>query len=285
MIKKRYLWSVFVFMLMHMTSYGAMNLFSPTGGIPIDITSDDGMKIDQENQVIIATGNATVVRQGVTLVADRLVAFYEKDSEGNTNFWRIDAEGNLKITSEDGVITGKTGTYDVRQEIVVIKGEPVVVTGDKGKVIAHKQIEYYDTERRIIARGAVEATSEDKTLLAEVAEVFLKPESENTQEGEGDNTLKAAEDMSSLASDVDQVRAYTDITLKNQDATVTGDRGIWFADEEKATLTGKVQLEQDGNILNGCRAEVDTSTGSSKLIGGDCNDKNQGVTGLFKNND
>ncbi|MFV0321978.1 MAG: LptA/OstA family protein [Alphaproteobacteria bacterium] len=276
-MKKNYLYPFFLLIFAHLPSYGAMNLFSPEGGIPIDITSDNGIEIDRTNKVIVATGNAKVVREATTLYADKLYAFYEEDAEGNTVFWRLDAEGNFKITADQGQITGENGTYDVRQEIVVIKGNPVVVKGEQGTVVAHKQIEYYDTERRIIARGQVKGTQGDQSIEAEVVEVFLKPDSANNT----DPTAKAASDVSSLASDVDQIRAYTDITLKNKDGTVTGDRAIWFADTEQATLTGDVTLKQLNNVLNGCRAEVNTASGSARLIGGACSE-DDGISGRFE---
>ena len=47
-----------------------------TQGGPIEITSLDGIEWRQQEQVVIARGNARAVRDGVTVDADRLIARY-----------------------------------------------------------------------------------------------------------------------------------------------------------------------------------------------------------------
>ncbi len=49
-----------------------------TKGGPVEVTSDDGMEWRQNEQVIIAKGNAKAVRGDVTVTADRLIAHYRK---------------------------------------------------------------------------------------------------------------------------------------------------------------------------------------------------------------
>ncbi len=272
---------VFTFCLcINLVAYGQMGLFSPTGGIPIDITSDDGMEIDRTNKVITATGNAKVIREDVTLYADTLIAYYEEDEDKNTVFWRVDAKGNLRITSPQGVLKGNSGVYDVKQEIIVVYGskdKPVTIKGEQGKAQASRQLEYYATERRIIARGDVVATQKDQTVKAEVVEIILL----NKEDSQDD--VQATEDIEALAGDIEQIRAYNDIVLETPDATVTGDRAIWFATTQKATITGDVQIQQGSNILNGCRGEVNTQTQSARLIGGDCGESEGRISGQFRN--
>jgi lipopolysaccharide export system protein LptA len=49
-----------------------------TKGGPIEVTSDNGMEWRQNEQVIIAKGNAKAVRGDVTVTADQLLAHYRK---------------------------------------------------------------------------------------------------------------------------------------------------------------------------------------------------------------
>ena len=49
-----------------------------TKGGPVEVTSDDGMEWRQNEQVIIAKGNAKAVRGDVTVTADQLLAHYRK---------------------------------------------------------------------------------------------------------------------------------------------------------------------------------------------------------------
>ncbi len=268
-----------LFLCLSIFSYAKMSLFSPTGGIPIDISSDDGMEIDRVNQVITASGNAIVIREDMRLHSDKLMAYYEEDENNNTLFWRLDAKGNLKIVSPQGQLTGDHGIYDVKQEIIVIyasKDRPIIIRGEQGTARAERQLEYYATERRIIARGNVKAIQDEQKIEAEVLEIILIGEEDNKDD------IQASENISELARDIEQIRAYSDVILKTPDGTVTGDRAIWFAQTQKATITGNVQIKQAQNILNGCRGEVDTKTGSARLIGGDCDDNEGRITGRFK---
>ena len=47
-------------------------------GGPIDITARDGIEWRQAEQQVIARGDARAVRGGVTVTADRLIAWYRK---------------------------------------------------------------------------------------------------------------------------------------------------------------------------------------------------------------
>ncbi len=47
-------------------------------GGPIDITAQSGIEWQQNQHRVIASGNATAVRQNVTVDADRLIAYYRK---------------------------------------------------------------------------------------------------------------------------------------------------------------------------------------------------------------
>ena len=49
-------------------------------GGPISITAKDGIELRQEQRQVIARGDARAVRQNVTVVADRLTAFYRPKS-------------------------------------------------------------------------------------------------------------------------------------------------------------------------------------------------------------
>lgn len=263
-------------------SHAEMGLFSPTGGIPIDITSDDGIEIDRINKVITASGDAKIIREDVTLYADKLIAYYEEDEDKNTIFWRVDAKGNLKITSPQGQLTAQNGAYDVKQEIIVVYGsdeKPIKIKGEQGRAQASRQLEYYATERRIIARGDVIAIQDDQQIRAEVVEIILR----NKEETQDD--VQATKDINALAGDVEQIRAYNDIIMETPDGSVTGDRAIWFAQTQKANITGNVQIKQGNSVLNGCRGEVNTKTQSARLIGGDCEQSDGRISGQFKNED
>src|SRR5215472_17052660 len=85
-------------------------------GGPISITATDGMEWRQEQREVIARGNATVVRQNVTVTAERLIGFYrpkagsaphpsqpasgeiiDPSDAGGNEIYRVEAVGNVHI--------------------------------------------------------------------------------------------------------------------------------------------------------------------------------------------
>ena len=64
------------FAFMAMVSSAHTQQLDMSHGGPIAITATDGMEWRQEQRQVIARGNATAVRQNVTVTADRLIAFY-----------------------------------------------------------------------------------------------------------------------------------------------------------------------------------------------------------------
>ena len=50
-------------------------------GGPITVTARDGLEWHQAEQEVIALGDARAVRQNVTVIADRLIAYYRKKAQ------------------------------------------------------------------------------------------------------------------------------------------------------------------------------------------------------------
>ena len=76
--------------------------FSLSGGdsdAPIAIEAEQGIEWQREKQVYIARGNARASRGDVTVYADSLTAHYRSDPGGGTEIWRLEANGNVRITS------------------------------------------------------------------------------------------------------------------------------------------------------------------------------------------
>jgi lipopolysaccharide export system protein LptA len=75
MIRPGWFAAVVLLVLAHAAAAQPLDL---THGGPITITATDGLEWRQVQQEVIARGNATAVRGNVTVVADRLIAFYRK---------------------------------------------------------------------------------------------------------------------------------------------------------------------------------------------------------------
>ena len=60
---------------------------------PLEIFADDGIEWQQDNLIVLATGNAKAVRDNVTVLGDQLTAFYAEKPDGSTDIYRLDADG------------------------------------------------------------------------------------------------------------------------------------------------------------------------------------------------
>ena len=123
-------------------------------GLPIEITADS-LEVVQADRIATFEGNVDAVQGQLTLSADRLRVHYRgsgQDEEANAGpsgsggtIRRIEAFGNVVLTSPDETARGEVGVYDVatrqvtldRQVVLtrqqnVIRGEHLVLDLDTG---------------------------------------------------------------------------------------------------------------------------------------------------------
>ena len=104
----------------------------------IEISADNKIEVDNEQGVMIVTGNA-FVKEGVTsLKADMLTAFTCETKNGDTKILQINADNNVVITSDQGNAYATRGIYFVEEKIielydkVKLEKEGEILVGDKG---------------------------------------------------------------------------------------------------------------------------------------------------------
>jgi len=97
---------------------------------PIEITADT-MEWLQEEGLAIARGNADAVQGRYRLSGDVLTAHMsEAEGAGFGEIRRIDAEGNVTLSTPDETVRGESGTYDVDKGVAVLVGAVVLTQGD-----------------------------------------------------------------------------------------------------------------------------------------------------------
>jgi len=215
-------------------------------GGPVEIFADDGIEWQQEQNIFIARGNAKAVRGEVEVVSDVLKAYY-RETAGNTEIWRLDAEGSVEIRSPSETAFGDLAIYDVINGVLVIRGEDVRFVAGADTITARDQIEYWEVKQIAVARGDAVAVRGDKTLKAEVLVAHFNRDA-------GGST------------DIHRVDAYDHVTIVSAQETATADRGVYQVGTGIATLTGAVKITRGQNVLTGCRAQVNLNTGISKFF-------------------
>ncbi|PPR34605.1 MAG: Lipopolysaccharide export system protein LptA [Alphaproteobacteria bacterium MarineAlpha6_Bin3] len=104
----------------------------------IEISADKKIEVDNEQGVMIVTGNA-FVKEGVTsLQADMLTAFTCETKKGDTKILQINADNNVVIISDQGKAFAERGIYFVEEKIielydkVKLEKDGDILVGDKG---------------------------------------------------------------------------------------------------------------------------------------------------------
>ena len=86
------------------TSAQSLNIAS--GSSSIEITADNGIEWQQDNEIMIARGNAKAVRDENTIEAQILKIYYRRKKAGGADIIKLEAAGDVKIYSLTDMITG-----------------------------------------------------------------------------------------------------------------------------------------------------------------------------------
>jgi len=256
----------------------AQNIDMTQGG-PVDITSNDGIEWRQEQRVVIARGNARAIRDGVTVDAARLLARYRPqagtqpaaapgaaDSQlsGGNEIWRLEAEGNVLITTATDVATGDRGVYDMDQAVLVLTGRQLTLTTPNQHIVARDSLEYWSQRRMAVARGnAVLTTKDNRYVGADTLVSYLTPE--GTPAPVRSATPGAAAPPPGSGR-IDRVELFGNVEIRTETEVVRGDRGVYSAETGLARILGNVRITRGDNQVNGTEALVNFNTGISRLV-------------------
>ena len=225
----------------------SLNLASGAKDQPIEILADNGIEWQQENEILIASGNARASRDGVNVEAEVLRAYYKKKPGGGADLYRLDAVGGVKIYSGTDSITGRTAVYDFEQAILRVDGKKVVYKTGKDSITATQQMEYWERQQMAVARGNAVAVHEGKTVRADILKALFRKKKYGQ-------------------SEVYVVEAFDNVLIVSEQDRVRADRGIYKVDSGIATLTGNITITREDSVLTGDQAEVNLNTGVSKLL-------------------
>ncbi len=222
------------------------------GNLPLQINADNGIEWRRDEQVYIARGNAVAEREDLSVSADRLLAYY-REVAGETEFYRIEAHGNVVVVLPEDVAYGDQGIYYSDRKVAVLTGDNLRLDMADGSVVrARDSLEYWeDFEGRpvAVARGDASMQSDADLIEADTLTASF------TEDVQGERVL-------------DRVDAIGNVRIRTLNEFAVGNEGIYYAIDDRAVLAGDVKITQGPNQLNGDRAEVDFETGISRLLPG-----------------
>jgi lipopolysaccharide export system protein LptA len=247
-----------------------------TQGGPVEITSNDGIEWRQQEQVVIASGAARAIRDGVTIEADRLIARYRPRAgaaatpqpgatpASGSEIWRLEAEGRVRITSASETATGTRAVYDMDQAVMVLSGQGLALETPDQRITARDSLEYWPQRRMAVARGAaLVTTTDDRRVAAEtLVAYFLEAE----PGGQAPRAPRPANAPPGEGSRIERVEAFGNVEIRTPEEVVRGARGTYAPQTGLARLVGGVRITRGDNQLNGAEAIVNLQTGISRLV-------------------
>ena len=270
-----------------------------TKGGPVEVTSDDGMEWRQNEQVIIAKGNAKAIRGAVTVTADQLIAHYRKkapapgahpvapaaapgaaaapgvpgaDDSGNNEIYRLEAAGNVHIYTATDQAFGDHAVYDIDQAVLVMTGRNLHIVTPNQTMSARDVMEYWSQKHMSVGRGnAVVNTNDGRRLTADVLVGYTvdpnaPPAAAPVQKVAAAAPGKpGADPLADASGKLQRVDAFGHVEVRTATEIIHGDKGVYIPDTGIARIAGNVNLTRGQNELHGDEALINLRTGVSTL--------------------
>ncbi len=263
-------------------------------GGPITVTAVGGIEWRQNQQEVIAHGDARAVRGAVTVTADRLIAHYRPKptaagakaatrvqatgdtggvDTGGQQIYRLNAEGHVHIFTATDQAFGDHAVYDLDESVLVLTGGNLKLTTPNDVLTARKDLEYWPDKHMSVARGdAVVTTHTGRRLTADTLVAYTTPATEPATPGANGAASHpppapaATSDPLAASGRIRRVEGFGHVTVRTATETISGDRGVYIPATGIALLIGDVRITRGENQLNGERAVVDMKTGVADLL-------------------
>ncbi len=235
------------------------------------------MEWQQDAQVYIARGNAVAKRGTTEVHADTLTAHYRKSkgTGGDTEIYRLDADGHVTIKGERQSVVGDQAVYDVDQQIGIVTGKDLKLTTATDMVTARDSLEWYDARQVAVARGDAVAVRESKQIRADVLTAHMTKDKPQADQGKPDAKVAGATAKPGASagllggetgSRISRVDAQGNVVVSTATDIGRGDFGVYNADTGIVTLLGNVTVTRGPNAIRGQYAVVDLNNNISRMM-------------------
>jgi lipopolysaccharide export system protein LptA len=261
---------------------------------PIEVSADHGIEWQQDAQVYIARGNAMAKRGTTEVHADTLTAHYrpakgaggkgtgdkgtgDKETGGETEIYRLDADGHVTIKGERQTVVGDQAVYDVDQQIGIVTGKVLKMTTATDVVTARDSLEWYDQKQIAVARGDAVAIRDVKVMRADVLTAHMTKDKPPPAAGKPDKAVPVAPPAkprnaamplgdADESSKISRVDAQGHVLVSTETDVGRGDYGVYNADSGIATLLGNVTVTRGPNTIRGEYAVMDLNNNISRMM-------------------
>ena len=116
--------------------------------------------------------------------------------------------------------------------------EPLTIVSDR--------LDAYDDTMTVVFSGNVVVTQRDITMKSDTLNVFYSKEKTGVDEVQKKNPLQEGT--------VKKIEAQGSVHVLQGDKTVTGDRAVFFNQEQRIEVTGNVVMKDGANVIEGEKA-------------------------------
>src|SRR3546814_20792104 len=118
----------------------------------------------RNENVYIARGNSRAIRGGVELLADVLKAYYRDKKNGGSGqeIYRIDAIGNVRITTQKERAFGAKGVYHTHDGVFVLRGDALRLDSGQSTITQRNRMENREKKKLAVARGRPTGTTQSE---------------------------------------------------------------------------------------------------------------------------
>lgn len=129
---------------------------------PVDISADR-LEVKQQENIALFTGNVVVSQSEMSLVSDRITVFYqgERQENNSSSISRLDASGNVVMTSPTETIKSTWGVYDFAEKIITLGGD-VEFSNSDGQIRSPRLQLNLTTGQITMDGGRVEGEGSDR---------------------------------------------------------------------------------------------------------------------------
>lgn len=222
---------------------------NPDSKKPLEITADESLEWHRNAFYFKAKTNVRAVQGGTTLYSDVLTAKYREGKKGGMDIYAVNADGHVKIISQQSKAYGDKAVYSIDKGFAVMTGKNLKLVSDDQTVTARDKFQYWVNAGRLEAIGkAVAVRAGDRVEGDKLIAVF-------TQNKNGKRVLKTLE-------------AIGNVVITTETEVLRGERGVYNAATNVAELHENVKITRGPNVLEGTKAQVDLDTNISKIFGG-----------------
>ncbi len=196
---------------------------------------------------------------------------------GETEIYRLDADGHVTIKGERQTVVGDQAVYDVDQQIGIVTGKALKMTTATDVVTARDSLEWYDQKQIAVARGDAVAIRDTKVIRADVLTAHMTKDKPPTAAGKPEKAAPAAAQAkprnaamplgdTDESSKISRVDAQGHVLVSTETDVGRGDYGVYNADSGIATLLGNVTVTRGPNTVRGEYAVMDLNNNISRMM-------------------